>query len=641
MTSGLIGDGDAWLFVWNIWWARFAFLHDLGLFCSDYIHYPTGVCAYLHTWVFSVIWPSIPLQSLFSPIVIYNLFTLASFPLAAFGLFRFCRTLGLSFRASLLAGIAFSFTPYHFTEATGHLNLVSYQWIPFFLTSYMRGLTDGWSARRVAGAAAWLLLVALTDWYYFAFCLVAMGLLWLARTTYDSAASLRRAAGAALVAALVVLALSPILIGMITQVDEVPQVYASQHLSPDLASFVTPGPSSSYSDVLMRWWPGWSRIASPASTPWMLLLLVPFGVGRLTAWNRRWLLFWIPCFFVLSLGPALHFNGQLYDRVMLPFALLEKLPGLFLLRVPLRFHIMTLLGLSILCGLGVDRVAGATRWRAPLLAVALLVESAAIPFGLSEPQVSAFYRRLPREPGALRLIDLNYNSRALFYQTIHHQRLLGLPGMVSRQTKTSVAFLNDTLGVRELLDENRVEEAINGSAALGLERARMLAEKADVGLVVLGSLMRDGLLEVTSDPPHTLRLNDDIVATDSTRSSAQVVTRGRRVLLALRLHLRKGIAPTARISVRLNGEELDENSASVQALIPTVRLPMRNVGLTSVLYRDFPDATFNPASLTEIRRQKFDWVIVPFYGNDHYVRSALGLKPEYSDRWLEAFRVGE
>ena len=73
LNSRIMGDGDAWRFCWNMWRMRFSLLQLINPFCSDYIHFPTGACAYLHTWNFPVTLASIPLQSFFSTVSLYNL----------------------------------------------------------------------------------------------------------------------------------------------------------------------------------------------------------------------------------------------------------------------------------------------------------------------------------------------------------------------------------------------------------------------------------------------------------------------------------------------------------------------------------------------------------------------------------------
>ena len=86
---------------------------------------------------------SIPLQSFFSTVSLYNLAALLSFVLAGFGMFRLALFLGIGRPGAVVAGIAYTFSPYHFSHALGHLNQISYQWIPFFLLAYLQGWNQG------------------------------------------------------------------------------------------------------------------------------------------------------------------------------------------------------------------------------------------------------------------------------------------------------------------------------------------------------------------------------------------------------------------------------------------------------------------------------------------------------------------
>ena len=217
LNSRIMGDGNAWLFCWNMWRMRFSLLQLINPFCSDYIHFPTGACAYLHTWNFPVTLASIPLQSFFSTVSLYNLAALLSFVLAGFGMFRLALFLGIGRPGAVVAGIAYTFSPYHFSHALGHLNQISYQWIPFFLLAYLQGWNQGWDRRRIFTAAAWLLIVGLTDWYFFVFCGFAMAILlgssWLDRGG-EFVANLW---GTLQVGALSLVALTPLLATMIGQ----------------------------------------------------------------------------------------------------------------------------------------------------------------------------------------------------------------------------------------------------------------------------------------------------------------------------------------------------------------------------------------------------------------------------------------
>ena len=287
LNSRIMGDGDAWRFCWNMWRMRFSLLQSINPFCSDYIHFPTGACAYLHTWNFPVTLASIPLQSFFSTVSLYNLAALLSFVLAGFGMFRLALFLGIGRPGAVVAGIAYAFSPYHFSHALGHLNLISYQWIPFFLLAYLQGWGQGWDRRRILTAAAWLLIVGLTDWYFFVFCGFAMAIL-LGSSWFDRRGEfVANLWGTLQVGAIGLVALTPLLAAMIGQATEgIPEEHVSRIFSADLQSFFVPGPISTFSDWFKEWnltWPGLNYSTAPGV---LILLLSTPAIAPLAASPR-------------------------------------------------------------------------------------------------------------------------------------------------------------------------------------------------------------------------------------------------------------------------------------------------------------------------------------------------------------------
>ena len=176
-AARILGDGDAWRFTWNMWWMRWSLQSFNHPFCTDYIHYPDGVRAYLHTRNFPATLASVPLQAIVSLVSLYNFFAFLSFVLSGWGMYRLARFLGIHRSAALITGLAFTFSPFHFAQSLGHLNLMSYQWLLFFLQSFISLLRSSGSFRNTLACAAWLTLAALTDWHYLVFGVFAIAIL--------------------------------------------------------------------------------------------------------------------------------------------------------------------------------------------------------------------------------------------------------------------------------------------------------------------------------------------------------------------------------------------------------------------------------------------------------------------------------
>ena len=649
LTSRIMGDGDAWLFCWDMWWIRFSLFQLINPFCSDYIHFPTGVCAYLHTWNFPVTLASIPLQSFFSTVSLYNLAALLSFVLAGFGMFRLALFLGIGRPGAIVAGIAYTFSPYHFSHALGHLNQLSYQWIPFFLLAYLQGWSQGWDRRRVFVAGGWLLIVGLTDWYFFMFCGFAMAILlgssWFEHRR-EFAANLW---GTFRVGTIGLVVLAPLLAAMIGQATEgIPEESVSRIFSADLQSFFIPGPISAFSDWFGRWNLTWTGVPAELGTfiPWSVLLLALWGRGRIDASHRRWLTLWIGVFFVLSLGPFLHIGGTVYDSVVLPYGWLEKIPGLGIMRAPIRFHLMTYLGVCLFYGAAVASLARDRRLlTAGSLGLLVLVESLSLPLLTAEKDVSPFYSQLRDDSNNSAVIDLHYNSRALYYQTVHEKKIMGLPGILSRQPNYALSFLRDTPAIKELVQENQIRFVANGWWTSVAEDARS-AVGGDCTVVLMGQVSGPGTLVVETVRPHELWLDSEILSQEGSGESRIQLNPSASTSqrLTVRMSLLQGdwLSGESNIQTLLDGREIAQEASRQPGGVvrPLVDIHQGVAeGFTWVFYANTTSLPPPEGTVTALRNLGFGLIIVPFYGNPYFVREGLRLRPVYQDRWLQAYSL--
>ena len=214
LATKVPGGGDAWQHIWNLWWAKHALI-DLHTnpYHTDLIYYPGGANLYFHTLVLSAGILSIPLQLAgVNLIATYNLILLSSFVLAGYSAFLLCHHLTRNVWASFVGGFVFSFSPYHFAHMYGHMNLVSLQWMPFYVLLLLKALgapgakkTDITAKRKrrltarglwlAAGAGALLALNAYTDWLTAIFLVLLTGLLVGWRLAWPSEREGFRAAG--------------------------------------------------------------------------------------------------------------------------------------------------------------------------------------------------------------------------------------------------------------------------------------------------------------------------------------------------------------------------------------------------------------------------------------------------------------
>src|SRR5581483_231691 len=123
--------------------------------------------------------------------VAVNVYYLLGFPLSALAATYAFGRLGLSAEASVLAGVLFSFLPYHFFRGQAHLFLSTYYAVPLAALLVMGlalgtpvfGRQAGW--KRSTAAVAACVLIAATDIYYAFFAAFFL----LVAATYSAASS--------------------------------------------------------------------------------------------------------------------------------------------------------------------------------------------------------------------------------------------------------------------------------------------------------------------------------------------------------------------------------------------------------------------------------------------------------------------
>lgn len=108
--------------------------------------------------------PGRALARLIGPVPAYNLLVLSSFPLAAASAYLLARYVLVSHLASMVAGLAYAFLPFHVMQAGGHPHIAQIQWLPLYLLA-LWACVDRPRPLRAALlllAAAW---VSLADFY--------------------------------------------------------------------------------------------------------------------------------------------------------------------------------------------------------------------------------------------------------------------------------------------------------------------------------------------------------------------------------------------------------------------------------------------------------------------------------------------
>ena len=220
-NSAIPGDGfDGWQNYWNLWWIKVALVdHVRNPLITDLLYYPTGVGLYFHTLNPFNGLLSLPIQLTAGLIAAYNTIVFFSWIMGGYGVFLLTlwmlgrkpkikdqrskigshgssgeswatagpifdlRSLSI-FLSSFMAGAIFTFSPFHMAHLLGHMQVMSFQWIPFYILYLLRAVTAVRAGRpwlrSSLMAGLFLVFTGLCDWYFVFYLLIFTGivLLW-------------------------------------------------------------------------------------------------------------------------------------------------------------------------------------------------------------------------------------------------------------------------------------------------------------------------------------------------------------------------------------------------------------------------------------------------------------------------------
>ena len=483
--------GDGLQNVWNLWWMRKAVVElHTSPWHTTFLHHPSGVSLLGHTLNPFNGFLGLLLQPFLSLIATHNVIVVFSFVVAGLTAFRLALSVTESYWGSIIAGFVFTFSQYHFTHAEGHLQLVALEWIPLFILCWLRLVIEP-SVRRALAASFALLLVALCDYYYLFYCVLAGAMIgawhvWGLRTTLPDYA--RRAWRPIAVFTGATLATSGVLLASLLRLNAVDQLMG-EHLAPDfsldaLALFIPGGHwrfaalTTSYFERL----PGNIHESS-------VYVGLPAVLLAMYVWSRRavlrprypslYLWFGLILFFALmALGPELHVAGAVvYDGPM-PYSALEAaFPSLRLSGVPVRMVVMVTLAASIIVAIGVqallDRPVANPALRSLVVGLAglvLFVDTLPRPIPRTRPVIPEYVTVLSHLPRSGAVLDPSCDQYlALYYQTIHQLPLAD--GYVARLplsvTQALLGKYDDASAGRyqQLLHRYNVRYVVTRSAA--------------------------------------------------------------------------------------------------------------------------------------------------------------------------------
>ncbi|MFC1853210.1 hypothetical protein ACFL27_23680 [candidate division CSSED10-310 bacterium] len=490
-TTHVAGFGDVWQHLWNLWWFHNAIMNLQNPLITDNIYYPIEVSLAFHSYSYFNMILGFFFQKGLSLATVYNILILKSLILSGITAFVLCWYLTGSRSAGLIGGTVWAYSSYHISRIM-FLHLFSLELIPIYCYFLFRSKE---TQRRIyaIGAGFFLCLVALCSWYYLVFMVIVTVIeaifflkvrhlklygviilscvvfllpfiytpleLWIRGESYMNVTlGMTKIFSADLLSFFVPSEKHPLLSTMVSP------FYATVHTHFTernnylgilvcllFATFI-------FSRKILRAEHPEAESAIPAHGS---AFVSPPGYifhsdhGNLNKWKH----FLTTIFMggvLLSLGPVLQVNGQVYDFIHLPFFYLRELPLFSAMRAPHRFLAISVLALSVggACGWlswqRFIRKLGSSRsysLSCCLIIVLILLDFwCFFPFPTSvTSKYPPFYDRLAAHSDQSLILDIplpqqDY-SLPMFYQTIHHKKIFG--GYISRPPVQAEKFIDE------------------------------------------------------------------------------------------------------------------------------------------------------------------------------------------------------
>ena len=367
------------------------------------------------------------------PVLTYNAAFLLSFVIAGVGMYLLARELTGSRAAAFAGGLYFAFGPFRMAQIA-HVQMVATGWIPIALWGLHRYFATRRAPWLALFAAAWI-LQALSNMYigYFIalpIAVVAADGVW--RAHGARARTLLHLAGAAALAAALLAPVGTAYDRARLDLHQTRSIGEIAALSADARSYLvgknTIGawrwlPTAVGTDPERELFPGIFAVALAAVGLW--------SAGRVpgqTRWARLYALV-AAIAFVLSMGPTVRVWGAVLTAHGPYGWLLRVVPGMDGMRVPARFAIIVVTGLSVLVACGVAWLVGRVTPSARPVAIAacllaLVADGFAAPIpvvpysarGRAEDRAVASWLA-DRAPGAL----LHLPPLPAEYQELHYE----------------------------------------------------------------------------------------------------------------------------------------------------------------------------------------------------------------------------
>jgi hypothetical protein len=438
------------------------------------VAYPTGVNLFLSTTVPLLSLISIPLQEFFGLNAAYNTMYLLSYILSAYFMYLLAFHITKDKKAAILAGLIFAFSPFHAGHAMRHLNLMSIQFVPLFVLSFLK-LMESRNIQRILFFAISLALVFYSSFIYFVISSIFVLIYLLVKKFFLKKAIKNQIINLAPGIAIGLLLISPLLLNMINQILYTDYETSSNialliGYSADLVDFIRPMPSNPilgnvgiYLLDNVKNYIGAENLLAERSlyVGLTLLALISFGIWKIKNDEMKFWSYLLGIFFLLSLGPFLVIAGEIIPLFM-PYTIF--VPFLELMRVPARFGLLFFLCAAIIAAMTFKylfenksqntKIAGFL-----IISFLILLEYFSPPSNFLDLTTSSFYEKIASDPSDYVILDVpfdtkftSYTAYLVYLQTIHQKRTVS--SALSRYPTYAVNYTKNDPCISKLVSLN-------------------------------------------------------------------------------------------------------------------------------------------------------------------------------------------
>lgn len=463
--------GDPMLNTWILAWDVHSILTDPSNLFNANVFYPfTNNSLAFSEHLFANIFIALPIIVMtHNPILSYNIIFLLSFILSGFGMFLLVDHHINDKYSAFFAGVVFAFCTYRFAHL-GHLQLLTAQWMPFSLLYLDRFLRKS-TYKNLLLFYIFFVLQVLSSWYYTFYIIIALGLYFI--YFYISNPSIKNKIfydldfkfKLVIFIIFFIIIILPFTLPYIQVQHEYGFTRSLGEIdmySADVADyFLTPPNNVLYGKISQPYQEHRNWVEHSLFPGISVIFLSLFGllsINKLRTYNFRKIhvvyegistqnFYVILAFFafVLTLGPTLHFFGNVINLHMPYYYFFKYVPGFDSMRVPSRLNIIVMLSLSVLAGYGLNKLIKTKNKSKKILISSLFViivisESLYIPLGVAitptGEEIPDVYKWLSNETGDFAIVELptgyftttgnnlHYDTKYMYYSTYHWKKLV-------------------------------------------------------------------------------------------------------------------------------------------------------------------------------------------------------------------------